>query len=282
MLWYSPGDSLRKEFVTSHPANGQAVDADSLPVAVLLRNGTIDDAVDVTVTLDTDFDGAYTATCTIPSGYAAGDTISIRVAATVAGVAGRMVLFETRLILLDLKTAIAAQLFVDGSTNKLKVNTDHSVTAQMTLTDQDKQDIADGINGYTAAQIAAGLVGTHSVNLLGPLMTGELHRLVRGSAYLRAHSTAPFQRVAKTIYPLSGATAEFRVKIDGNDAVVFSAVIESYNSDYWEIYCELSSDDTASVAVGSGADQFWVIMPSGQEIAIDQRTLEVIPGIGVG
>lgn len=80
---YKPGDTVRKTF-TTHDATGAATNADSLPTASVYRNGTLDAAVTVTVAnLAT---GLYSAVCTLPSGYAAGDSVQVVVSATVGGV----------------------------------------------------------------------------------------------------------------------------------------------------------------------------------------------------
>lgn len=82
----TPGDSYACEFVTSSPTTLAAANADSLPVATANRNGADDSAFTLTVAnLAT---GRYKVTGTVPAGYAAGDTVSVSVAATVGGVAG--------------------------------------------------------------------------------------------------------------------------------------------------------------------------------------------------
>jgi hypothetical protein len=86
---YKPGDAYYKEFVTSSPATGAAVNADSLPVATANHNGADDSGFALTVTnVDT---GRYKITGTVPGGYAKGDVFNVSVAATVGGVAGKAV-----------------------------------------------------------------------------------------------------------------------------------------------------------------------------------------------
>jgi hypothetical protein len=281
MLWHRPGDSLSKEFPTSSPVNGQSVDADSLPGVVLARNGTVDVAVTVSVTkIET---GRYVATCTIPSEYIAGDVVALRLTATVGSVTGRDTLFEDRLIAVDLTVGIASQLFVDGATNLLKVNTDHSTNGQVTLNSDALDQIAGGINirGVTANQIAAALAGTTSVVFVGALMTGAAHKLVRGSAYLRSQSTAPYVRVPKALYDLTSATAEFRMKLDQRTAVVVAAVVGDYDCYFYQVDCDLTEVNTAALAVGTGHDQFWLTLASGRQVCLSQCFLEVIEGINV-
>jgi len=86
---YKPGDSYYKEFVTSNPTTGAAVNADSLPTATANHNGTDDGSFTLTVTnIDT---GRYKITGTIPSGYAAGDVLNVSVVATVSAVVGKAI-----------------------------------------------------------------------------------------------------------------------------------------------------------------------------------------------
>ena len=83
MSAYRPGDTYRNTFFTADDLG--AADADTLPTAALKRNGAVDGAVSVTVTrLST---GEYNVSCTIPGGYAAGDSVQVTAAATVGGVA---------------------------------------------------------------------------------------------------------------------------------------------------------------------------------------------------
>jgi len=83
---YKPGDTFYYEFVTSSPTTGAAVNADSLPAAVLARNG-VDDGT-VTVAVANVGTGRYRASGAIPSGYAGGDSCQVIALATVATVAG--------------------------------------------------------------------------------------------------------------------------------------------------------------------------------------------------
>jgi hypothetical protein len=83
------GASYYAEFVTSNPTTGAAQNGDSLPTATATKNGADDGTFTLTVTnLDT---GRYKITGTVPGGYAAGDSVQVSVAATVATVAGKAV-----------------------------------------------------------------------------------------------------------------------------------------------------------------------------------------------
>lgn len=85
---YKPGDTYYNEFTVQTPSTGAAVNADSLPVATANHNGTDDATFTLTVTnLDT---GRYKISGTIPTGYAAGDTVTPTIAATVGGVTGKL------------------------------------------------------------------------------------------------------------------------------------------------------------------------------------------------
>lgn len=88
-MTYKPGGSYVAEFVTSTPSTGAAVNADSLPTATAMHNGTDDGTFTLTVTnMDT---GRYMVTGTVPA-YSAGDVVQVSVAATVAGIAGKAVI----------------------------------------------------------------------------------------------------------------------------------------------------------------------------------------------
>lgn len=81
---YKTGDVVIMDFCTQS-ATGAATDADSLPTGTLVINGT-DNAATVTVTHKTT--GNYKASVTLPT-ISEADTLTIRVAATVGGVAGK-------------------------------------------------------------------------------------------------------------------------------------------------------------------------------------------------
>jgi hypothetical protein len=88
-LTFKPGASYTGEFVTTVPYTGAAANADSLPTATAMRNGTDDGAFTLTVTnMDA---GRYMVTGTVPA-YSAGDVVQISVSATVSGIAGKAVI----------------------------------------------------------------------------------------------------------------------------------------------------------------------------------------------
>jgi hypothetical protein len=79
-----PGDSLALQFTTRRADTGAATAADSTPTATLVHNGVDDGSV--TLTVANPSGAIYKITGTIPSGYAKGDLVQVRVAATVNSV----------------------------------------------------------------------------------------------------------------------------------------------------------------------------------------------------
>lgn len=77
-------------FATSSPATGAAANADSTPTGTLYVNGT-SDAASVTVTNITT--GVYKAAVTLPT-LNSGDIVSLRISATIGGVAGEAVAWQ--------------------------------------------------------------------------------------------------------------------------------------------------------------------------------------------
>lgn len=86
---YKPNDPYYAEFCTQRFDTGAATNADATPTATANRNGA-DDAGFVLTVANIDA-GRYKVSGTIPNGYAAGDVVSISVAATVNSVAGKAV-----------------------------------------------------------------------------------------------------------------------------------------------------------------------------------------------
>lgn len=85
-------------FTTQNPTTGAAADATGTPTGTLYVNGTANGA---TVTVTNITTGVYKAALTLPS-LTAGDVVSLRIAATVASVAGEAVVWQ------DTTTAIVA------------------------------------------------------------------------------------------------------------------------------------------------------------------------------
>ncbi len=83
-----PGDTIWEEFTTEN-ASGAATNADVLPIATLIRNGT-DTPVSLSVSnVDA---GRYLVTGMIPSNYNAGDRIQILISAIIGSVTSKGIL----------------------------------------------------------------------------------------------------------------------------------------------------------------------------------------------
>lgn len=100
-----PSDTVTVQFTTTEPTTGAAADADSLPTGTLVRNGA-NTAEAVSVSNITT--GVYSAAVTIPAGYAAGDEVQIRIAATVGGVTGQGVVWTAQVDELRLADVVDA------------------------------------------------------------------------------------------------------------------------------------------------------------------------------
>lgn len=87
---YKPGDPFYAEFLTRDPSTNLLRNADATPVLTANRNGADDAAFVIAVTNPAT--GRYRATGTVPVGYARGDTVIVRVDATVAAAADTVVL----------------------------------------------------------------------------------------------------------------------------------------------------------------------------------------------
>ncbi len=284
MYWLKPGNTWTKEFPT-FAQNGANKSADTLPTATLARNGTVDVEVTVTVTLLST--GYYSASCTIPSDYTPGDRVTLRLSATVNSVPATVPYAEERLIAVDLATAIADQLYEDGGDNLISVNDDGSLNTNTVLSEENLTALAALINsrmGPTPNTIAAAWVAMAGCNmtagLIGPLLPGGSHRIVRGSAYLHSMGRAAFIKVSKADYDLEGATAELRLQVDHGDIVTAAGVIESLDENFWLIYADLPSSKTDDLTAGTGVDQFWIDQ-SGVETCVSQHFLDVLEGLGV-
>jgi hypothetical protein len=90
-----PGDAFAFKVVTQD-GSGAAANADSLPSALVVRNGT-DDATPV-VTVTNPATGEYALSLTVPVGYVAGDAVQVKITATVGGIVSK---FTTQPEILD-------------------------------------------------------------------------------------------------------------------------------------------------------------------------------------
>ena len=106
------GQTLTKEFVTSHPTTQAATNADSLPTGVLYVNGTADAA---TVTVTNVTTGLYKAAVTLPT-LAVRDLVDLVISATVNAIAGKAVIWsDTADLSLDANGRVDLGL-IQGST----------------------------------------------------------------------------------------------------------------------------------------------------------------------
>lgn len=88
-----PGLQVALDFTTQNPATGAAQNNDAgAPTGTISRNGVDDGAVVVAV-VNKEV-GVYRATFTVPLTYVANDVLSLRIAATVATVAGKGVVWR--------------------------------------------------------------------------------------------------------------------------------------------------------------------------------------------
>jgi hypothetical protein len=92
---FKPGDAWGLP-VTGKNATGALANADATPVCTVYRNGTADGTVTVTVTNPST--GQYALSCTIPSGYAAGDRVSFLLTAAYGGVSTGEFVEHVRLV----------------------------------------------------------------------------------------------------------------------------------------------------------------------------------------
>jgi len=83
------GQAVTRIFTTAHPATKAPTDADATPTGTLYVNGTADAA---TVTVTNITTGVYKAAVTLPA-LSVGDDVDMRIAATVATVAGTAVIW---------------------------------------------------------------------------------------------------------------------------------------------------------------------------------------------
>lgn len=87
---YAPGSAVVIQR-TTQGSSGALVNADSLPTAVLVRNGADTGETVVVVNLST---GIYSFAFTIPLAWSLGDTVEVLAKATVAGTAGGAVVWS--------------------------------------------------------------------------------------------------------------------------------------------------------------------------------------------
>jgi hypothetical protein len=87
---HKTGETVAVQFAVSDPETGGLVNADALPAGVLILNGANNAATVTVVNVST---GVYSASVTLPT-IADGDELQIRIAATVATVAGGGIVWQ--------------------------------------------------------------------------------------------------------------------------------------------------------------------------------------------
>lgn len=92
---YGPGETVDIQGLTQD-SNQNLADATSLPTAVLRRNG-VDTAETVLIVKTPSSTGQYDLQFTIPSAWAIGDVVEIRMHATVGGANGGAIIWSERL-----------------------------------------------------------------------------------------------------------------------------------------------------------------------------------------
>jgi hypothetical protein len=120
-MLYRTADPYYGMFCTQRFDSGASADADSTPVATANRNGADDAGFSLTVArIDL---GRYLISGVIPAGYAAGDSVQVSVAASVAGVAAKAVVDQFQIVAVDLNDPAGAGLTdlaaVKGKTDNL-------------------------------------------------------------------------------------------------------------------------------------------------------------------
>jgi hypothetical protein len=158
------GQAVTVLFSTQNPTTGAAADATGTPTGTLYVNGTANGA---TVTVTNITTGVYKAAVTLPS-LTAGDVCSLRVAATVASVAGEGIIWQdvadtSRAS--DVATSVATVAgYVDTEVASVLAAVDTEVAAIKAKTDNLPSDPADdsdidaqlaAIAGYLDTEIAA-------------------------------------------------------------------------------------------------------------------------------
>ena len=139
------GQAITVLFVTQNPTTGAATDADALPTGTLYVNGTADAAVVTETNITT---GLYKAALTLPA-LSAGDVVALRIAATVAAVAGEGVVWQevadTERVS-DLNDLSAADVNAEVDTALSDIRLDHLVAVA---------DADDPVDNSIVAKLAA-------------------------------------------------------------------------------------------------------------------------------
>lgn len=238
-------------FATSSPATGAAADADSTPTGAIYVNGTVD-AASVTVTNITT--GLYKAAVTLPS-LSAGDIVSLKVAATVGGVAGVAVAWQDvgdTLRLSDTLSANAVQISGDTTAaDNLETMLDGTGGAVLSLGGLDIDATGAGVDGTGTAVKVQGDIGTTAFALT-----------------IGGHEGVYVDAAGRGVYMLTSGKG---VEIDASDiGVLVTTSLEGIKVDSGgyslalytaetgsPIYVSPPGDDFSAYLIDSVADAVW-------------------------
>lgn len=263
------------EFETANPTTGAAADADSTPTGTLSVNGT-DNAATVTVTKKAT--GSYKAAVTIPAGLTAGDSVALRINATVATVAGVKTVwsdFVDTKRFADLQDVSVANIW-------------NALTSGMSAAGSIGKKLADWVVGNITAinGVAAAPAATPDVNVTtwkgatAPAMTGDAYARLGApagasvSADIAAAKAALDLKASQTSVDDLPTSSELTAALAAADDAVLAAVAEvkaetaNILADTNELQTDLANggrldmifdaiktaaDTAAAAAVGAGA-----------------------------
>jgi len=153
------GQAITRIFTTQHPATKAPTDADATPTGTLYVNGTANAA---TVTVTNITTGVYQAAVTLPA-LTAGDSVDLRIAATVATVTGTEVIWADT-----------------ADTKRVSDLNDIAAGAQMDLVNAPNATALTAIK--TAMEAAGSTLATLLSRIVGTLLTGN-HSPQSGDGY---------------------------------------------------------------------------------------------------
>lgn len=168
--------------------------------------------------------------------------------ATAVWAAGSRTLTGFGTLIADILTA----MFVDGGTNKIKVNADNTVeaNASVTLSDQDKTDIANAVVAEidipSSAEIAEDLRGGR-LNIGSVFEPGDDLTVFTGDSHLEANGT----RISFTLTNRPELIGLIPVLVCYSGSSI-SAEADAVASASQSVYFELTSSQTGSLTHGSG------------------------------
>lgn len=153
------GQAITVLFATANATTGAAADATGTPAGTLYVNGTANGA---TVTVTNITTGVYKAALTLPA-LSAGDVVSLRIAATVATVAGEGIVWQE-----VADTSLASDVYARlGAPAGASVSADIAAVKAQIGTGLSAQEVRDALKlAPTAGAPAAGSVDAHLDTLI--------------------------------------------------------------------------------------------------------------------